>query len=118
MLCEENKVTIIVGEKIDLELMIVDDDNRPKDLTGFDEIIFCIENADGSVLEKKLTGVDELIVTNLVLGEFKVFLLRADTLLLAVEENQSFDVRITNSTSGEDRTIKFERVLNIEAKAC
>ena len=118
MSCEEKKQEIIIGEKIDLELLIVDENDRPKSLVDFDEITFCIAKADGGTLEKKLTVADQITVTSAILGELTVHLLREDTLLLEVEENQSFSVRIQNSTTEEDRTVKYERLLNVEPSTC
>lgn len=113
-----NKTTIVRGEKINLSLFIVDENDRPKNLTDFDEICFCIKKDDGTTLEKKLTTGGEITVDNVVLGEFTVHLLSVDTNALSIGDKQSFDVKITNTGTGELRIVKYEEALNIETNIC
>jgi hypothetical protein len=118
MSCNNNKTTIIQGEKIILELDIIDKKTeRPYPLTDVDEIQFCIFDSNGNVLQKTLTGGDIAINGDPLLGSIKVTLNIADTKLLKAEENQSFDVEV-NKTTGEHRISKFERVLTVESRIC
>ena len=115
------KMTVVQGEIIELPLTVMQSNGKPFDLTTMTEIKFCIEDSNGDTLEKKLTDAD-IVVDNAVLGEITVKLAMADTLLLKVEDNQSFDVKVSNNVDELLATIlriaKFERLLNVEAGTC
>jgi len=113
-----DKTTIIQGEKIVLELSIINEvDKTPFDLTDADEIDFCIKDVDGNILTKKLTVGGVAIDGDPLLGKILVTLDIVDTKLLKAEDNQSFDVEINKST-GEHRISKFDRALSVEKRIC
>lgn len=119
-LCIE-KMTVVQGEIIELPLTVMQSNGKPFDLTLMTEIKFCIENVNGETLEKKLTDAD-IVVDDAKLGEITVKLAMADTLLLKVEDNQSFDVKVANNVDENLATVlriaKFERLLNVESGNC
>lgn len=119
-LCIE-KMTIVQGEIIDLPLTVMQSNGKPFDLTGMVEVIFCIKDANGGAIEKKLTDGD-VTIDDAKLGEITVKLSRADTLLLKVEENQSFDVKAMDNADETLATVlriaKFERLLDVEVSNC
>lgn len=113
-LCTE-KMTIVKGEAVDLPLTVLQSNGKPYDLTGADEVEFCIYDQDGAVLSKKLTDT-EITIDEAILGEITVALGVADTELLKVSDNQSFDVKVTKA--GKPRIAKFERLLDVESAVC
>lgn len=119
-LCIE-KMTIVQGEIIDLPLTVMQSNGKPFDLTGMVEVIFCIKDANGAVIEKKLTAA-QVTIDDAKLGEITVKLGSADTSLLQVKENQSFDVKAMDNAdenlATKLRIAKFERLLDVEAATC
>lgn len=118
---EVEKMTIVQGEIISLPLTVLQSNGKPFDLTSMTEVIFCIKDVDGNVLEKKLTD-GNITIDDAKLGEITVKLSRADTLLLKVEDNQSFDVKVMDNADETLATVlriaKFERLLNVEVSNC
>lgn len=119
-LCIE-KMTIVQGEIISLPLTVLQSNGKPFDLTGMAEVIFCIKDVNGATIEKKLSDGD-VTIDDAKLGEITVKLSRADTLLLEVKENQSFDVKVMDNVDENLATIlriaKFERLLDVEVSNC
>lgn len=118
---EAEKMTVVQGEIITLPLTILQSNGKPFDLTAMAEVVFCIKDVNGGVIEKKLSNAD-VTIDDAKLGEISVKLLRADTLLLNVSENQSFDVMAMDNADESLATVlriaKFERLLNVETATC
>ena len=67
---------------------------RPFNLTGLTEIKACFPKEDETVLQVALTGGQITVLGDPVLGVIQIELTDSDTSLLAVGEDQDFEVQV------------------------
>ena len=89
---------IYKGEDFPLRLLMKKTNGKYYDLTGATEITLRLKKQDGSILEKKYT-LSQVIIVSLIGGEILVTLSDADTTLLLEKDLQDFDVVVDKGTS-------------------
>lgn len=108
-----NAANIVRGEDYTLSIWVSDSDGVAYSLGVPDEIEAKFYNSDGTVLTKKLTE-GEIVIVSDPRGEVNILLSDTDTSELKVGTFQDFDVHIVNGDN--NRIVKFKNLINVVEK--
>lgn len=107
-----NVFSIFTGDAKTMNLRAVyQDSGQPLDLTSASEIVVNLPNADGSILQLKLSLSAVTITSPAVLGNFTAAITSLQSALLNIGELQDFDVTFT--ISGSPFTVRYYGSLSV-----
>ena len=116
-------IRIIKGGTKEFFVELFDEDDRPFDLTAFDEFKVCFPN-DGSPVEvSEVANANGSVVAlegNALLGVLKVTLNGVDSATLEVDERTPLDIELNKSGGGADVPIRerFDNAVNVIDSSC
>jgi hypothetical protein len=120
----EERVKIVQGTDRKIIVRLEDKIGDAWDLTEVDEVTACFKLADGTRLEKTLTGGGIEIVNNKPMnGKIAIFLTDTDTQLMKVSDPlkktfSSFEVILDDTNAGDTQIVQFKDALEIIKRLC
>lgn len=113
----EDKVTVIRGATLEYTISLTDESTKlPYDLTGATEIKACHPGENSAPVEALLSA-SEITVLNATLGQLRVKIDPTKTNLLAVGEDQTIELQITEADTDVVVT-QFIEKLTVSASIC
>ena len=106
--------SLFLGDAVTMNLSLIQDapnNGVPVDLTSCTEIGVFLPNADGTISELTLSGGAVVVTSPAVLGQFKVSISTAVSLLLNEGVNQTFSVTFT--IGANTFTIPYSQALSV-----
>ena len=110
-------ITIIQGEDKNVVVKIEQEDGDAYNLVNVTEMTACLKNADGTSLEKTLTGGAITIVDSAPQnGKVSIRLEETETALL--KKGEELDMELIIDESGEKRILQFIGEIKVLARVC